>query len=154
MAPTHHAFRSWIFRCAVIGCAIAALTIGVLAYRLGSVSLALAYMNGQNFAVQPTLIDFGECEGGACREARITVTSLCGRPIRIVGWENTCGCITTERFPIEVGPGASRELLLRLSLPPDENEEYLRTVILYIDDGYCRPLVTRLRARVVKANSG
>ena len=138
--------HNYAFRCVVIGGGILALLVSALPWYFGSLTLATAYIRGEHFMVSPDEADLGECETGTRHVAKFTVTNLTNHPIRVVGSEEGCPCLTLDELPITLGPHESRDISVRAYV--SGKGEYSEAVLLYIDDGELRSVLVHIRALV------
>jgi hypothetical protein len=138
--------RSLAFWCLVTGLATLAVLISVLSWHYGSLPLAMAKLRGERFVLSPAEIDLGDCDPRTQHTAKLTLTNLTARPLRVVGTEEGCSCITLGELPIVAAPGEARDITVRATLPASGG--YSQKMLLYVDDGRLQTLVVRIRARV------
>jgi hypothetical protein len=138
--------RSLALWCVVTGLAILAVLVSVLSWHYGSLSLAMARLRGERFVLSPAEVDFGVCEPNTEHTAKLTLTNLTVRPVRVVGSEASCTCETIGELPIVVAPGQSREIALRAVV--SKSASYSQQMLLYIDDGTLRTIAVQIRAGV------
>jgi hypothetical protein len=143
--------HSYIFRCILIGGLIFATVILLCTWRLGSLPLALAYIEGERFVVSPIEIDLGECDSKTHHVAQFVLTNLTTKPIRIVGSKEGCNCLRLDELPITVGPRENQDISIQVFV--SGKEEYSQTIILYLDDDGLRSVALRIRAKVRQVKS-
>jgi hypothetical protein len=141
--------RSLIFRSTLIGTGILAVLILVGVWRFGSLSLAVAYIDGQTFVISPVEVDLGNCESGTRHIAVFTITNLTTRTIRVVGSEQQCSCLKLDELPIIVEPRKSQNISVQ-ALVGGKEDEFSQPVILFLDkDKELESVGLHIRARVI-----
>ncbi len=101
-------------------------------YRLGSRSLVLPYLKGSRFFVYPTEASFGSGTIASNLEVPVTVANFGSRPVQLLGVRTDCSCVTTETFPISIGPGQTRRVPLSIHLA-DKPGPFEQNVVYYSD---------------------
>lgn len=104
------------------------------------------YLAKKPFSISPTEINLGDCDSPSEHVASFTVTNLSDRPIRVVGSEPDCKCLTLDELPVAVSPGHAESISIRAHVSGPEN--YSQKVILYIEDNGLLTSVVQIRARV------
>lgn len=99
----------------------------------GSPIAAFAWLQGNRLTVEPTVMDLGEVEAGPQRTVSFRVTNHGERPVTLVGGTSTCNCTATEGLPIDIPPGGSRSVPVKVSFT-GRGGTYKQTVTWYGDD--------------------
>ena len=84
-------------------------------WRTGSFDLVWPWIAGQQLLFSPTRIELGQVGKNEILERRIRVVNVSSKPLSLLGSQKSCGCIGLDEFPIEIAPGESRELRLRIA---------------------------------------
>lgn len=143
--------KSLGFRCVLIGGVIVASVACVFIWRCGSLTLAVATLEGKRVVVSPVVVDLGKCVSGTRHIAKFTVTNLTSSSIRIVGTEEGCACLSLDELPTTLGPYERRDMSMRALV---SGEEFLEPVILYLDiNGELVLTALEIRAQVLPAES-
>jgi hypothetical protein len=143
---------SRIVGCLVLSGAILLVVYAALAWCFGSASVAWAFIVGRTYVVSPQLVDLGDCQGGTHREGSFTIRNLSARPIRVVGWQAVCGCVSMDDLPVAIDAWGSRDLCVRVTLSSDGDDRVVsQPLIFYIDDGRCEAAAVAIRANVLAA---
>ena len=111
------------------------LIVGLLslwAASRGSTELALVAVRSETVVVSPAVLDFGSAAGGETVEASATVHNRSRETISVVGGTSDCSCATVGPLPVEVPPGESRAVTIRLRLPAEAGQ-VRRTSQLWTD---------------------
>ena len=106
--------------------------LSLTAFFTGSTELALASVRGESIVVTPAVLDFGSAAGGEAVEASATVHNRTAVTISVVGGTSDCSCATVGPLPVEVPPGESRAVTIRLRLPKEAGQ-VRRTSQLWTD---------------------
>jgi methylamine utilization protein MauE/uncharacterized protein DUF1573 len=120
------------FRIGLLAAGIIAVCVGICSWKFGSFEAALAYLNGRQMTVDPSMLDIGAQKGGEKISARLALVNRSDREIRVVGGTDDCGCITTEDLPVTLAPGDSREVTVWLKLPKAQGS-FTRTAWFWTD---------------------
>jgi hypothetical protein len=139
--------HSRLLRYVLIGGSLLAAVVLFYAWRLSSLSLALAYVEGERLVVSPLDVDLGECDSKSNHVATFTLTNLAAGPIRIVGSRESCNCLRLGELPITIEPRQSRDISIRAFVAG--KAEYSQAIILYVDDGGLRSVALRIHAKVL-----
>jgi hypothetical protein len=99
---------------------------------LGSVDAALAVLRGDIVSVEPSFVDLGQAAAAETREAKIQVTNRLAKPLTIIGGTSDCSCVATRDLPIELEPGATATLHVRVRYPNDAGR-FMRTAAFIAD---------------------
>lgn len=144
--------QSFVLRCVLLGSCILASVAAVCFLRFGSISLPIAYLQGVPFLVLPNEVELGDCEPGTRHIATFTVTNFADNPIRIVGIDSGCPCLTLDELPIEISSHESQDVSIQAKVPllPGNFSEPL---LLFLDDGRVHSIALRIRARVLEGRS-
>jgi hypothetical protein len=106
-----------IFGGLFVACVVVAV---VIAYH-GSVDRAVAVLKGSPLCVEPKLATIElDADGNGMQEFRIT--NFSDEPIRVLGAQLPCSCMTTSKLPLEVGSGQSDVVQVFLKNPKRSEE--------------------------------
>ena len=112
-----------------------ALIFCYAASRTGSISYALPYLAGQRLMVEPRSVYLAGIRAGSSdlTSINIRVTNFGAEDRTLTGMHRSCGCISTDEFPIIVSSGGERILKLNFSAPIIEMS-FEHAVTLFTDD--------------------
>jgi len=111
--------------------------------RTGSVALVPRFLNGEELLVDPMTISLGTLRSGGNETFGVRIVNATTRKVTLDGAQMSCSCITSEEFPISIGPGESRELKMNLHVgPPGEMEQSIK---FYTDFAGQRAFVVNVR---------
>lgn len=100
------------------GMFVTTFVLAVLASLLyPSVAVALATVRGEQVAVSPNQLNFGECRVGETHRAQFVVTNVSNQPRTILGHKLDCNCAVIDDFPFVLEPGESRGVFVSLRVP-------------------------------------
>jgi hypothetical protein len=80
----------------------------------GSAYALPALATGQVVVVDKSVIDVGTVAPGETRTIAFTIRNVTSRAIPIVGARLSCSCVRPVGLPIEIPPGAQRQLVVRV----------------------------------------
>ena len=108
----------------------------------GSMGRVWPYLAGQRLLIEPMHLELGDVGKGKSLERELRVLNLGSKPVKLVGSQSSCGCMSLDDFPIEV-PGGG-ELSLRLGIgTPSKPSVFEHTVKLFSSErGYSVVVVT------------
>ncbi len=93
---------------------------------------AVDYLRGQRVFTREATVDYGAIPAGGVGEARVEVVNLTSTPVRVVGGTSDCSCTAVKDLPVEVPPGGSVTVAVRLKAP-DATGNFQRTAWLWTD---------------------
>lgn len=103
--------------CVVIGTPLLiAVAIALATLWFGSLDAAKQYFGGDRLLVSPVAASFPPGRLGERREIRFRVSNLTRDPVRILGAEPSCTCLSGGGLPLEVAPGQTDELVVEVHL--------------------------------------
>jgi hypothetical protein len=142
--------RSFVARCTLLGGLIVAILVLAGSYYFGSLSLAMAYLKGKRFYVSPLVVDLGDCVSGSKHVAKFTVSNFMDQPIRIVGSEEECECLTLDKLPITLDPYVSKDISIEAFVAGQG--KFSHSIILYVDVGELDSIALKINTRVLLPN--
>ncbi len=132
----------FVIQVTAIALLLGAVVVGFARWRTGSMGLVWPYLAGQRLLVEPTHLDLGDVGRGEALERELRILNLGSKPLKLVGSQNSCGCIAMDDFPIEIAGGGKRSLRLGIGTPV-EPSEFEHTVKLFSSErGYSVVVVT------------
>lgn len=146
--------RSYLASFAVTGVTailIIAAVGAVAVWHFGSVSRVLAYLHGEGVVAEPTAVDVGEVAPRVELTRVISLTNLTSRSVRILGGNTTCDFALAESLPMDIGPGESCTINLRIR--PGLQTGDLQYTYLFVADGVQRPIRVSVTGKVVVGQS-
>lgn len=96
---------------------------------------AFLRVNGEACVVSPSTIDLGELAPESLSNVKTQVRNLLDKSISIDSATSTCGCVTTERLPIEVAPGQTVDVAIMARVKDDPQHNYNQTISLIVNSG-------------------
>lgn len=151
--PRHGSRGSWIgwLLKSLTGVAIIlGLLTAVVIWYFGSLAPAVAYIKGDRLLIHPTEISFGEAYPGEKRTLHFRLWNFTGGPVRLLGTNSTCSCLTTESFPLVITEGERRTLEVVVSAPYRAANVDVSTI--YFTDWSGKPSFSfRTQGRIVEA---
>ena len=133
----------------IIGLGVAGL--GVLRY--GSLTAAIAYLQGYPVAVDTYSKSLGEIRVGEPACSAFALSNLIGKPVTIVGVKTSCGCMTASDLPLTIGAGADGDFTLIVEpRERDIGSECRHTALLYLDVP-SPPIVLEVTGNVVASRN-
>jgi hypothetical protein len=112
-------------------------------FRFGSISLALAYINGYSIVAEHSTVSVGEVPAGTEAVARFRLRNLASTPVRVVGAKSLCACIAVDDLPMTVEPGAVAEMTIRFKAHEREAGQFVKhSALLYLDVSSPRLVLT------------
>lgn len=103
-------------------------------WEFGSLSSALAYLNGERLLVDLGTLSFGTARRGEERDLQFTIRNRTGKEVKILGTRSTCGCMATaEKFPISIGNRGQQDLTIHVWLT-GKDSAFEKRVDFYTDD--------------------
>ena len=132
----------FVIQVAAIALLLGAVVVGFARWRTGSMGRVWPYLAGQRLLIEPMHLELGDVGKGESLERELRVLNLGSKPVKLLGSQNSCGCVSLDDFPIEVPGGA--ELSLRLGIgTPSEPSVFEHTVKLFSSErGYTTVVVT------------
>jgi hypothetical protein len=100
--------------CAV---ALAALLAGTCYVFFGSLSVPLLYMRGDRLIAMPTSVDLGLVEARTDHTVVFRMHNWTEGPVKLLGSNSGCACLTTADLPCTLLPGQSTALTINYRVP-------------------------------------
>ncbi|MGE4002613.1 MAG: DUF1573 domain-containing protein [Planctomycetaceae bacterium] len=114
----------------------ATLIAGWARWQAGSFSLVWPYLQGERLLFDPLHVVIEGVPGGTIVERTVRVLNRSSSDVKLLGSQQSCGCITLDEFPISIPVGGHYDLLIRFGVPVDSGE-FDHTVKVFCDcDGY------------------
>lgn len=101
-------------------------------WRFGSITHAVAWINGQKIQVDNPVRDLGTVDRDKEIKVEFGLINLGKEPMKIVGANVSCACILPPHFPIVLEPFATTPITFNLT-SPSKAEPIEQTINLYID---------------------
>lgn len=131
------------------GCIFGLLAV-LAVVSFGSVSAALAHLQGNSISLSPSLVDVGTAPAGAEARQSVALHNWTGEPIRVVGGTSDCSCVTTADLPVVVPAHGSRSISISIRMPAASGI-FTRNADLFAEvNGFLRPIRFRLAGESVK----
>ena len=124
---------------------LAGLALGSL-WQFGSVGNGLAYLRGERLVVDGPVQDLGEVQPGQLYPLQFRFWNLSSRPVRLVGFQSSCGCTTPSRLPLVIAPSSSEDLSVAYK-PSSEPGAQSVDVRVYTDSPSRPEIGFRLKAQ-------
>lgn len=145
-APSRSGFRrpivSFILQVVLISLFPGTLLVGFAWWRTGGVARVWPYLCGVRLFVEPTQIDLGIVPRDKLVERQVTAVNLSSRPLKLVGAQRSCACLSIDKFPLQIGGGGERHLRLQIGTPR-KPMRFEHSIKLFADDsGYSAVVVT------------
>lgn len=138
-----------VFLCFMLGAGVMlAGLIGMGIWLYGSPERVWARLQDEPLSVTPEYIDCGSGKPGETLEATVAVSNWTDEPVSINGGTSDCSCVATVGLPITIPPNESREIPLRLRVPPSKSGAFTRKVELWTDCKEKRTLYLRVGCQV------
>jgi hypothetical protein len=118
--------------------AIAAAVLLVVAslswahWRFGTVSNAVAYLDGRTVQVDQPIQELGTVEPGKRLPVTFNLISLQNEPLRIVGANASCSCILPPEMPMTLEPLSATPLTFNF-IAPRTTGHFEQEIELYFD---------------------
>ena len=116
--PVARSYYSTALRYAEVFLLASALALCLFWYaswKTGSFQLAWPYLQGQKLVIRPQFLNLGVRPRKSVAESSVEIANIGSQVVTLVGAQPSCGCLTVSEFPIEIPPGTSHTLLLKLS---------------------------------------
>lgn len=130
-----------------VGSLLAIIVFGWGYSRTGSAALVVPFLNGERLFVEPLVIDLGARSAGEIHELSIDVLNTSIGEISIVGAQKECGCLVVDEFPLTIGAGQRRGLLLKVALPT-EQDDFEQRVKFFTDHANRSQFLVVVKARI------
>ncbi len=95
----------------------AALFVGWAWYQTGTLSLIAPYLKGERLLFDPLHVVIDNAPAETVVERTVHVLNRTSSPVTLLGSQPSCGCITLNRFPVEIPAGQGYELQLKVGIP-------------------------------------
>jgi len=99
----------------LVGC----IFFGIGWWRSGAMATSWAYLQGERLLFTPANIIIENAKPGEVVERTIVVKNLSDKTITLLGSQESCGCITLQKFPIEISAGKKHEILIKINIDND-----------------------------------
>lgn len=120
-----------------------------LRLQFGSLTVALAYLNGERLIVRPVEFAVGEVRPGDERELSAAIINMTARDVVVIGCNSTCSCVTTDTFPRTIPRGATQPLYLKFR--PGGQLGDVEYVVTYFTDSQELPTIRiHVKGRVLE----
>jgi len=141
----------WLAGGVVLGIAVLGALAGGAVWHFGCIHNVSLYLNGQNYVVEPVRIDVGSGAVGEERTAKVHIRNFSFKPIRVVGLNVSCNCMSAELLPVVINPRENREygIVIGLSRANDNVEQI--ALLLFDDDGKMRQVPVLITGRCIDA---
>ncbi len=134
----------------VLVAAVALSVMTAVALRsYGSLGSALAALDGQPLVLDTYFIDVGTVVQGDERRPEVRVSNHSNKTIRILGARASCVCAMAEELPVELVPGGTAGLRLRLKTRTAKFGPFRHGIDLYTDCQDARVVRLSVTGRVV-----
>ncbi len=107
----------FVIQVAAIALLLGAVVVGVTRWRTGSMGRVWPYLAGQRLLIEPTHMDLGDVEKASVHERELRVLNLGSKPLKLLGAQRSCGCISLDEFPIVVPACEEIHLPLKIGMP-------------------------------------
>ncbi len=121
--------RTLFLGTAIGAVALGALTAGLSTY-FGSLSIAVAFINGADYIVSPTKVYFHRDLAGSY-ESKIALVNFGPKPMRVVGYQADCSCVSVPGLPLLVESRGRQEIPVQLTVA---NHDVAVNVMLFVED--------------------
>jgi hypothetical protein len=140
-------WRSTVFEIsAAVGCL--ALSFAGLLFMAGNHRAeVLARLRGDAVTVEPEITRVGDGIRGEERSFGVQLTNRSNRPVCIMGGTNSCPCFATDNLPLQLAPGESRGIQVRMKFS-GMTGRFVGSYLLYTDDGYQNQVIGYFAGRV------
>ncbi|MEW4531386.1 DUF1573 domain-containing protein [Maioricimonas sp. JC845] len=114
----------------------------------GSSALVLPWLRGERVLVDPAVVHLGVLPRDAgVVDVRVRVVNLHSSPVRLLGAQRSCGCISLGRFPVEISSGEVQAIAMRVAVP-ERPETIDESVTLFANVSGVESLTVRIVGRV------
>lgn len=124
------------------------LATGMGSVVFGSPNAALAYLRGESVTVRPSFLDVGAGKAGDVVEASVEVVNWTDKVVLVYGGTSDCSCIATSDLPLQIEPGKSSRMVVRVRLPNDGRGLFSRKAFLRTDCERARIVTFGLTGRI------
>ena len=100
-----------------IGVVILTALYGYVVLQYGSISIALAAMNGIPLVVSPGTVNAGLMSAGGQVDRNLDVTNLTTEPVDVAYAYSNCNCVIVSGLPVTIEPGKTVALRLTILAP-------------------------------------
>ncbi len=126
-----------------------AVGIGWSILEFGSLRQAWLYAGGVRLDVVPAVVQVADGRNGEMRKASFRVRNLSSRPLRILGADASCGCVSLDRLPLIIPPRLHRDLGVSVHLERGAPGPFEQTVTYNTDEPTQPRFVVQVVGRVV-----
>ena len=115
----------------------------------GSPRNAWLYANGVRIVVDKRTVQVADGRIGDVREGAFLVHNLSDRPVRILGAHVTCSCVSTDKTPMTVPAGGTKEVRLHLDIDKRANRTVEQTLTYHKDEPSTPRFAATISCRVI-----
>lgn len=127
---------SFIFIAQVLAIAVIMLS-SVFCYgtwRTGSINLVWPWLMGRELLFSPMCIELGDVSETPVVETKIRVINVSAKRLSVLGSQRSCVCIGLDEFPVEIAPGETRDLRIKIGTAKTAGR-FEHRVRFFVNDG-------------------
>ncbi len=122
----HRLFSLPTFLCVAVVAAIVAVALPIFKWSTGT------RFQGHDLVVQQ-VVDLGDdIAGGSPVETSVLIQNVGSSSRKLLGIRQSCGCISTESFPLTIDAGKARHLEVKIDTPQGQ-ASFQYDLVLYTD---------------------
>ncbi|MEZ6034945.1 MAG: DUF1573 domain-containing protein [Planctomycetaceae bacterium] len=103
-------------------------------WRTGSINLVWPWLMGRELLFSPMSIELGDVSETPVVETKIRVINVSAKRLSVLGSQRSCVCIGLDEFPVEIAPGETRDLRIKIGTAKTAGrfEHHIR---FFVNDG-------------------
>lgn len=129
-SPSRFHRSRWLSVGLLVGLSVGFLTWAYV--RFQSPLVALAYLRGDSLALSRQVVTLGRGKIGESRDLEFQVWNFAEVPLRVIGSNSSCACVTSRGLPMDVPAGAARSLTVRVTFGPQPGPLH-QSAVYYTD---------------------